>query len=371
MEEKVSLQDVAQYMAAVSHRVLDMEVSAVRMALEDSEETLHKFVSVGHERRLMVSCGIVGDKKESEILIHTDVQTNKHRFSIFLSVMFIKCNTTIEAGRPLGQQIYFCQMKNGAPYEAMLNFVRHAFLPFSRSIMAVDKDESKEYTDFNTLRTVNSTLSELEISLLRCQQNIEIPQIRLEIHPVVKDILSRKTEDEKLSMEDLPKLDMDNFLNEITRMVSDWKKLISSVTKLDRDVSSGSTKEEIHFWVSMESTLKYINSQIRSRGVSFMFDILKENQRFIATTGFREECNLDGCSEKVKIYTDLLRDFPIRNLIEAVTVSDLTQSVAAIFHHIRTKNISKIKYPLKRALGLVRTVFREKSNLKKGFIMQN
>eukprot|EP00466_Bigelowiella_natans_P012270 jgi/Bigna1/52380/estExt_Genewise1Plus.C_70193 len=278
-----------------------------------------------------------------------------------ISVIFVKCIPTLEADKPLGQQIYMCQVKDGAPYEAMLNFVRHAFLPYSRSIMATDKEDAKDMTDFNILRTVNSTLSELEISLLRCQQNIEIPQIVLEIHPVIQEIVSRKPEEGKITMEDLPKLDTDKFLNEITSMSGDWKKLISSVTKLDRDVASGSTKEEIHFWVSMDSTLKNIDKQLKSRGVEFTFQILKQNQRYLATTGFREECGLDQCMEKVRVYTDILRDFPIRNLIEAVTIGDLTNSITLVFKHIKSKKIAKNQYPLERALGLIRTISRDVS----------
>lgn len=177
-----------------------------------------------------------------------------------------------------------------------------------------------------------------------------------QVHPVIKKIVSRKGE--KPNPEDLPpELDMDHFLNQLTNILADWKKLISSVTKLDRDVSTGSTKEEIHFWGSMERTLARIEKQLKSPGIQFTFEILNVNQRFLATTGFREECSLDRCLQKVKTFNDLLRDFPIRNLIEAVTIPDLKESMTLMFKHL--KHIGRIKYPLKRALALVQTISRD------------
>eukprot|EP00954_Amorphochlora_amoebiformis_P022710 1355103-Amorphochlora_amoeboformis.AAC.1 len=359
-EKEVSASHVSNHMCELARRSLGLERDALEIALAGAGATVNEFVKVEHARRLIISRL---DKKGSkpEIRIHADVRTGQRTGDLSVSVMFIKSVPTLRAKIPLGHQIYICQIKDTSPYEAMLNFVRHAFLPYSRSIIATDKQiHNKMMVDFNVLRTVNSTLSELEISLLRCQQNINIPQIVLQVHPVVQAVVKCKKDGDKPFIDDLPQnLDMDKFLIELTNYVADWKKLISSVTSLDRDVSSGNTKEEIYFWLSMESTLRNINTQLRSRGVEFTFHVLNENQRWLATTGFREECNLAQCQEKVKTYSDLLRDFPIRNLIEAVTVENITGSITSIFEHIKGKKITKIKYPLKRAKGLVHTVSRD------------
>ena len=365
-----------EYLVTTSVRVLDTEPRVLRAAFKRAAGKLHEFIREGHVRRLLIRADeetkeqpagelkAVGSREQKVIRslsVHTEVQYAKRRGSSpdGMSVVFIKSLPTIDASKPLAGQVFLCQLKDSAPYEAILNYVRHAFLPYSRSIMSHDKGDEKKDVDFHVLRAVNSKLSELEVSLLRCQRSIEIPQIMLQVHPTIQSVVDAKAaRGQKATVDDLPPLqDRDKFLNELQNMLGDWKKLISSVTKLDRDVASGSTKEEAHFWMSMERTLTNIKKQLLSPGVAFTFTVLNANQRFLATTGFREECNLTQCEEKVKVYTDLLRDFPIRKLIEAVTINDLKDSITLVFKHL--KHVNRIKYPLRRAVALVHTVSRD------------
>eukprot|EP00954_Amorphochlora_amoebiformis_P005563 439283-Amorphochlora_amoeboformis.AAC.2 len=351
---------VQEYLCSVAYPLLRTDKGTLQAVLQANATKIQEFITEGHTRRLMIRRNLDIDGKETIFSVVTEVQTyGSRKDSQGISVLFIKSFPQLQEGRPLPQQIYACQVKDTAPYEAMLNFVRHAFLPYSRSIMATDKEDSKQVMDFNALRNVHSKLSELEVSLLRCQQNVEIPQIQLQVHPLIQSIM-QKIKGRKPTLDDLPNdpdFDMDKFLNELTNILKDWKKLIASVTKLDRDISTGSTKEEIHFWGSMERTLNKIDRQLKNPGVQFTFDVLNAHQRFLATTGFHDECNLTGCTRMVKKYNDLLRDFPIRNLIEAVSINDLKDSIGQIFKHL--KHIGRIKYPLDRALALVHTISRD------------
>mmetsp|Transcript_12145 Transcript_12145/g.29873 ORF Transcript_12145/g.29873 Transcript_12145/m.29873 type:complete len:4768 (-) Transcript_12145:256-14559(-) len=350
---------VQDYVCQVVRSLLgsDEETKTLYSFLNDHAGKFEEFIKEGHFRRLVIRKNSEGAKTTFSVL--TDIQIYGKEARSSVSVLIVKNVSILTASRPLSEQIYACHIKDGAPYEAMLNYIRHVFLPYSRFIMSSDKDVDMKEMDFNVLRAVNSKLSELEVSLLRCQQNIEIPQIQLQMHPLIQEIISQKGVGSMPSLEDLSKrkIDMDKFLNELTNILSDWKKLISSVTKLDRDISMGTTKEEIHFWGSMDRTLTKIKQQLEDTGVRFTFDILNANSRFMATTDFKEECNFTSCSEKVSTYNKLLRDFPIQPLIDAVTINDLKDGVTAIFKHL--KKVGQMQYPLKRAIALVQTIAKD------------
>ncbi len=54
------------------------------------------------------------------------------------------------------------------------------------------------------------------------------------------------------------------LLNSVQKGLNDWKKAILSVTRLDRDVSSGDAMTEINFWLSMDAALNRIQAQLKS-----------------------------------------------------------------------------------------------------------
>src|SRR5271163_653903 len=69
----------------------------------------------------------------------------------------------------------------------------------------------------------------------------------------------------KLDMPDLGDQAADSsFLNEIQKGLNEWKKRIMSITKLDWDVSSGTTMDEIGFWSKMEARLADIEAQLKN-----------------------------------------------------------------------------------------------------------
>ncbi len=117
------------------------------------------------------------------------------------------------------------------------------------------------------------------------------------------------------------------LLNSVQKGLNDWKKAILSVTRLDRDVSSGDAMTEINFWLSMDAALNRIQAQLKSPEIGlfsplqpqiysvrffnvvvcvilsftsteFTFELLKQNKRFLATTGFHNDSGLQQAKEK-------------------------------------------------------------------------
>ncbi len=154
------------------------------------------------------------------------------------------------------------------------------------------------------------------------------------------------------------------------------------------DVSSGTVHQEINFWSAMERAVDHIYEQRESSGVAFTFNILKENKRFIATTGFMSDVGLAEKKEEEKVsdvqmmrrislcvmsrvqlhhdhmshhlipsqvhkYSSLLRDLPIKRLLAAVDLPEIIRAIDALFKHL--KQIQRIDYPLSRAIQLVQS----------------
>lgn len=99
------------------------------------------------------------------------------------------------------------------------------------------------------------------------QQNVEIPDVVLSIHPEVASAIATALASNLRPSVDLisPSLLADSaFLNSLQKEVNQWIKEIQNVTKLNRDVASGTASQEINFWLSMEKALEGIEEQLRS-----------------------------------------------------------------------------------------------------------
>lgn len=76
------------------------------------------------------------------------------------------------------------------------------------------------------------------------------------------------------------------LLNGLQRCVNKWIREIQKVTKLDRDPSSGTTMQEVSFWLNLETALNNIQARRNSLDISLTLDILKHGKRFHATVGY-------------------------------------------------------------------------------------
>jgi len=145
--------------------------------------------------------------------------------------------------------------------------------------------------------------AELELSLLHLQQNVEIPETHLIIHPVIqKAVEQAQTNGTRPSINNIPQklLNDSTFLNALHSHVNQWIKSIQAVTKLSRDVASGTASQEINFWLSLERALEGIEAQLRSEDVLMIMDCLRNAKRyhatvsFIADTGLKEATDVGG-----------------------------------------------------------------------------
>ena len=142
--------------------------------------------------------------------------------------------------------------------------------------------------------------AELELSLLHLQQNVEIPETHLIIHPIIQRAVEQARESGQrpsIALINTKTLSDSTFLNHLQNHVNTWIKSIQAVTKLSRDVSSGTASQEINFWLSMERALEGIEAQLRSDEVNMVMECLRNAKRFHATVSFIADTGLKDATD--------------------------------------------------------------------------
>ena len=164
---------------------------------------------------------------------------------------------------------------------------------------------------------VEKRIAELETDLLHLQQNIDIPEITLQINPIVQSVIKQCAEEGvKVTMEHFAdKINDHVFLNHLQSCVTKWIREIQKVTKLERDPSSGTSQQEISFWQNLERALLRIQEKRESVEVVTTLEILKTGKRFHATVSFDTDTRLKEAIEMVDNYNPLMKDFPLNDLL--------------------------------------------------------
>lgn len=244
--------------------------------------------------------------------------------------------------------------------------------------------------------------AELELSLLHLQQNVEIPEIVLGVHPVVARAVEKvsgkrivvqdsragdegratvfavilnapphlppSSQARQLGIRPTPELiepasllSDTSFLNKIQGEVNKWIKETQSITKLNRDVASGTASQEINFWLSMEKALEGIEEQLRSEPITLTLDILKYAKRFHATVSFIADTGLKESTDVVMKYNLLMKDFPLNELLAATDLDRIGEGLVHVFNHLN-KKLKLSPYPIRRALPLVEAISKDLSD---------
>ncbi|KAH3182147.1 hypothetical protein KXW84_007123 [Aspergillus fumigatus] len=293
------------------------------------------------------------------------------------SVAFIKRPAPIYPTLPISSQVQVinlpgpaslnnAQAQQGAslsPYEVLHLLVHHALSPYfeanTRNQDAATGLKPRTDTEVKTgVPGTKKKFAELELGLLHLQQNVEIPALNLPLHEVVQAALvEAETRGIKPSVELIPSnvLESSAFINSIQNNVNAWIRSIQTITKMSRDADSGSAAQEINFWLSMETALEGIENQLRSDGVQLTMDILRHAKRYQATLSFVADTGLREATDMVQKYNQLMRDFPLDELLSATTLQKVQESLGLIFGHLN-KKLKICPYPIKRALALVEAI---------------
>ncbi|KAI9731342.1 MAG: hypothetical protein M1834_005245 [Cirrosporium novae-zelandiae] len=366
-------------------QVLQVTLGALRQDLESAGSLLSK----PKYNETVHRCSRFASESQAALYVHKDVvaaspqngttqqdgipsvqyvytlssETSSFSSATISSVSFVKTKPQpIDPNMPIAAQVQVMTLAPGL--ETFLSVVHLALGPGfdaytkGQNIVAPSTRGRGDGEAKTGVPGTKKKIAELELMLMHLQQNIEIPALVLPLHEVVTMAMNEAEErNVKPSIDLVPSSVLENssVLNSIQNTVNSWIKSIQAITKLTRDVSSGTANQEKNFWLSMENSLEDIEVQLRSEGVQLTMDILRHAKRYQATLSFSADTGLKEATDKVQKYNQLMRDFPLDDLLSATSLPKVSEALNSIFSHLN-KKLRICPYPIRRALPLVEAI---------------
>ncbi|KAJ5607421.1 hypothetical protein N7537_004040 [Penicillium hordei] len=287
------------------------------------------------------------------------------------SVAIIKRPVPIDMSLPIASQVQVMNLPGPAslsnpgaqqgnsmsPYQILHLMIHHGLSPYfesyTRSQETAVGTKSKTDTEAKTgIPGTKKKFADLELGMWRS------PALNLPLHEVVQAALAdAEARGIKPSVELIPSavLESSAFTNSIQNVVNGWIRSIQTITKMTRDPNSDSASPEVNFWLSLEAALEGIDAQLQSEGVKLTMDILRHAKRYQPTLSFVADTGLKEATELVQKYNQLMRDFPLDELLSATSLQKVQESLNLIFTHLN-KKLKICPYPIKRALSLVEAI---------------
>ncbi|KAL0062365.1 dynein heavy chain [Marasmius tenuissimus] len=310
----------------------------------DFEERVARFAAEGGNVIYVVKSIKTKDEGEDDsVTTYTYTLTPHLAFnaSHVLTLALIKRSQTLDPLTPLVTQLHFLNLFGGddTPYESLHAVVSQGVKPWFDAFVG-SRGGAKDIDQKLGIPMTKKKFAELELSLLHLQQNVEIPETSLIIHPVIQRAVEQaRTNSARPNISFIPPktLNDSSFLNALHGNVNSWIKAIQAVTKLNRDVASGTASQEINFWLSFERAIDGIEAQLRSEEVNMVMDCLRNAKRFHATVSFITDTGLKDAKDQAQKYNLLMREFPLNELLSATDLDKIHESLHLIFGHINKK----------------------------------
>lgn len=247
-----------------------------------------------------------------------------------------------------------------SPYELTHNYVQNCFTPLFNTVKTINDSSKSVGTDKQNFQLLQKKLSELSLALIRCQQGLEVPEIRLNFDPDVRaKVQEARAQNRTPVVEDFGALlDDANFIENLVRCVQKWTVDISTVTKMKYDLTTGSVLQEINYWISFERSLNLIDEQLKLPEVKLTIDILHAKKKYSTTIAFENDLDFKKVLNTCIACNSIMREFPINDLMSAITLADISSAINSIFIHLK-KIVAVESYPTPRCLQLVEAVSRD------------
>ncbi|KAG8716582.1 hypothetical protein FRC09_015536 [Ceratobasidium sp. 395] len=353
------------YLLALLPPVIGATIDELETSLFDSEfdERATRFASEGTEAIYIVKTRR-GDLDEEAPPSYTYALALQLQYSSnnVTTLALIKRTATLDTLLPLAAQLHILNLFGGdeTPYESLHAVVSQAVKPWFDAFVGA-RGGGKDGDGKMGIPVTKKKFAELELSLLHLQQNVEIPETHLVIHPVIQKAVDQAHANNVAVHIDLipsATLNDSTFLNTLQAHVNTWIKSIQGVTKLTRDVSSGTASQEINFWLSLERALEGIETQLRGDEVQLVMECLRNAKRFRATVSFIADTGLKEATDIVHKYNQLMKEFPLNELLSATDLDKIHDALVQVFGHINRK-LRLSPYPIRRALPLVEAISRD------------
>ena len=361
------LENLNIYLCSTCFSLLDVDKDYFHKVIHETQhqKIIHQFVTEATYKSLIISKTLT--KEQKTISLHLEMVPGDLRAH---SIAFIKRSTFIHTDKtfdlPKSYSALLQVINIGysghdfSPYELTHNYVQNCFVPLFGTVKTVEEISKKTSSDKQNFQNLLKKLSEVSLALIRCQQNLEVPEIKLNFDPEIKAKAKTAREQNRLPViEDFGNLLEDSsFINNIAQTVQKWIDDVTTVTKVNYDLNSGTTLQEMNYWSSLERSLNLIEQQMKLPEVDISFQILRAKKKFNVVYAFENDLQLSKISKSYDKVAEFMREFPINDLLSATTTNDLIAALQNIFNHMR--KISTIEgYDTIRCFQLIETVARD------------
>eukprot|EP00397_Hematodinium_sp_SG-2012_P000022 GEMP01000022.1.p1 GENE.GEMP01000022.1~~GEMP01000022.1.p1 ORF type:complete len:4594 (-),score=1270.22 GEMP01000022.1:1053-14834(-) len=314
---------------------------------------------------------------EMEIVVDVEVSYKGNRANTIAFTKRSGFNDAYSSGTSFVNhlQIMSCGYRENeySPFELVQSYLQNTIGPllstyktnFEDSKAAANLEETADAKVATSV--VQRKLAEFSMSLMQLQDNVEIPEIVLAFDPELKAIIEKWKADNNGEFPTADgsafeaKLQDNAFVVRLQGGVSRWIKEISTITKMERDLSSGGVLQEVNFWIGMEKALLHVQQQLHAPEVELTLNLLRVAKRFIAHFSLEQNTGVKAAMEKVQSNLLLMKEFPTDDLMSAQTIDQVTQAIRNIFQHMRKHIKQASQYPPQRAFHLVETLSRDLS----------
>ena len=261
-----SLQELVNYLSNVAYLMIDInkEILYKDLLTVSNLETIKNFATDRNTKMICISKLDGEDSNNFQIQVSSDLQYKNSKSS---TCAFIKKETLLEVPndtKTLASQIQVLNFSGEGNdtnvFSFMQNYIQNAFSPFfnsfQNSVSGGFSNESNKNIKSNTLQTLQNKMAELIFLLNQSQKNSDIPTVKLELEQDFKQILTDiRAKSKEPTVDDFIDKSNEDFILKLVNTINRWKVDISSVLKLDRQITQGNTLQEINFWKDYETTL--------------------------------------------------------------------------------------------------------------------
>jgi len=308
--------------------------------------------------------------KSVEIVVENELQYKGMKTT---SVCFIKReNATLDLsqvgdGKSLSAQLQVLNFSSEGSNDMnvfiyMQNYIQNALSPLFNSYQnaVIGGESTSTNIKSNTFATLQNKMTELIFLLNQSQKSSEIPNVRLECEPELKKKIEeiRNKSGREPTAEDFSDKVNEDYVMKLIDTINRWKVDISSILKLDRQVSQGNSLQEINFWKDYESTLNNIQKQLDSVEVQLTLKIVRNAKKYFVIQGFEEDTKMEKSLRDANSYNTLLKDLPIVSLTTSNTIPNITVYLKRIFEILRSK-IKLSSYPVARMYQLLEAISKD------------
>ncbi|KDO30766.1 hypothetical protein SPRG_04667 [Saprolegnia parasitica CBS 223.65] len=323
-------------------------------------ETLRHFITDPAIRVLRVLCRDSGDgvKLSLETGEKEKPKAKRQKVPTFCLIKTLKTRDKLTRDGSVNSQLQLVTLGT-EDIGTLVTFVQHSFAPLLQAHEGQEDDGGQSQS--KRMPLIRKRLKELEVAMVQFQNNVEIPDVDLKIHPDIQLAADKLRDSKQMGSIDVDALGFSDrlndtaFLNDIQAGVNLWIKEIQKVTSLVNEPVGGSATQEINFWSDLHRALLATQKKLTSPEVEITLAILKQAKRYLVTVTFAADHGLGPALKTVSSVMNLMKDFSLNAILSATDIPQTTSGINTVFLQLKKVRLAD-EYKLSRVLSLVELV---------------